>query len=461
MSLGTSLDLLLLLWKARIPFEEVLRGLLEVLVVNEPELDVLDVGIKRHLSDVEVTTANLKVTTVGYVSTTDEDLLNPNEFKLWNMRIKQYFLMTDYALWEVIVNGDSPPQKRTVNSVEQTYPPTTTEEKLARKNELKARVHNWMIYETKVKGSSSTSQNTENVAFVSSNITSSTNEALKTAHENGLEVADALPDNESKEISQEDRKESRIGHFAKEYKARKQQDNRNREITRRTMPVEETTSNALVSHVLKVPYKHNTEVCQVCQHLLLEGIQECVCGVDGDLPCFVDHDEKEGKEKEQRTYHNFNHLIKDCDYYEKKMVEKPVWNNARRVNHQNSQRMSNPHPKRNFVPKAVLMKSSLKTLNTARQNSSRAAISVNTARPINTAYPRPTVNCAKPASNIFNRADSHVKRPFNKFTTNKNSNFNETVNTVRGNVTTVRPKAIVSDNKGNEANGKGFGFRVL
>ncbi|GJW71228.1 ribonuclease H-like domain-containing protein [Tanacetum coccineum] len=55
------------------------------------------------------------------------------------MRIEQYFLMTDYALWEVIVNGDSPPPKRTVDGVEQTYPPTTTEEKLARKNELKAR----------------------------------------------------------------------------------------------------------------------------------------------------------------------------------------------------------------------------------------------------------------------------------------------------------------------------------
>ncbi|GJS12235.1 ribonuclease H-like domain-containing protein [Tanacetum coccineum] len=34
---------------------------------------------------------------------------------------------------------DSPPPKRTVNGVEQTYPPTTAEEKLARKNELKAR----------------------------------------------------------------------------------------------------------------------------------------------------------------------------------------------------------------------------------------------------------------------------------------------------------------------------------
>ncbi|GJW91515.1 hypothetical protein Tco_0169068 [Tanacetum coccineum] len=39
----------------------------------------------------------------------------------------------------VIVNGDSPPPKRTVDGVEQTYPPTTAEEKLARKNELKAR----------------------------------------------------------------------------------------------------------------------------------------------------------------------------------------------------------------------------------------------------------------------------------------------------------------------------------
>ncbi|GJW76525.1 ribonuclease H-like domain-containing protein, partial [Tanacetum coccineum] len=37
------------------------------------------------------------------------------------------------------------------------------------------------------------------------------------------------------------------GHFAKEYRAPKNQDNRNREPTRRTMPVKETTSNALVS----------------------------------------------------------------------------------------------------------------------------------------------------------------------------------------------------------------------
>ncbi|GJU31209.1 putative ribonuclease H-like domain-containing protein [Tanacetum coccineum] len=132
--------------------------------------------------------------------------------------------------------------------------------------------------------------------------------------------------------------------------------------------------------------------------------------------------------------------------------EKTVWNNARRVNHQNYQRMTHPHPKGNFVPKAVLMKSGIKTLNTARQNFSKVAVSVNAARSINTAYLRPTVNSARTTSNVFNRAHSHVRRPFNKSTTNKNSNLKEKVNTVKGNVTTAGPKAAVSDNKGNEAN---------
>ncbi|GJY00132.1 hypothetical protein Tco_0357150 [Tanacetum coccineum] len=42
--------------------------------------------------------------------------------------------------------------------------------------------NNLNIYEAEVMGSSSTSQNTKNIAFVSSNITSSTNKAVKTAH---------------------------------------------------------------------------------------------------------------------------------------------------------------------------------------------------------------------------------------------------------------------------------------
>nr|GEW98669.1 putative ribonuclease H-like domain-containing protein [Tanacetum cinerariifolium] len=46
--------------------------------------------------------------------------------------------MTDYSLWEVILNGDSPVPTRVVEGVLQPVAPTTAEQRLARKNELKA-----------------------------------------------------------------------------------------------------------------------------------------------------------------------------------------------------------------------------------------------------------------------------------------------------------------------------------
>nr|GEZ86741.1 hypothetical protein [Tanacetum cinerariifolium] len=73
------------------------------------------------------------------VSAAKLPILNPNEFDLWKIRIEQYFLMTDYSLWKVILNGDSPVPTRLVEGVVQPVAPTTAEQKLARKNELKTR----------------------------------------------------------------------------------------------------------------------------------------------------------------------------------------------------------------------------------------------------------------------------------------------------------------------------------
>nr|GEZ02480.1 ribonuclease H-like domain-containing protein [Tanacetum cinerariifolium] len=73
------------------------------------------------------------------VATVKLPILNPNEFDLWKMRIEQYFLMTDYSLWEVILNGDSPTPTRIIDGVVQVIAPTTAEQRLAKKNELKAR----------------------------------------------------------------------------------------------------------------------------------------------------------------------------------------------------------------------------------------------------------------------------------------------------------------------------------
>nr|GEW90424.1 hypothetical protein [Tanacetum cinerariifolium] len=121
-------------------------------------------------------------------------ILNLNEFDLWKMRIEQYFLMTDYYLWEVILNGDLPPPTRIVDGVVQIVAPTTAKQSLPSKwkthtliwrnkanleeQSLDDLFNNLKIYEAKVKGSSPSSQNTQNIAFVSSNNTDNTKESV-------------------------------------------------------------------------------------------------------------------------------------------------------------------------------------------------------------------------------------------------------------------------------------------
>nr|GEX40853.1 ribonuclease H-like domain-containing protein [Tanacetum cinerariifolium] len=73
------------------------------------------------------------------VSAAKLPILNPNEFDLWKMRIEQYFFMTDYSLWGVILNGDSPAPTWVIEGVVQPVAPTTAEQRLTRKNEIKAR----------------------------------------------------------------------------------------------------------------------------------------------------------------------------------------------------------------------------------------------------------------------------------------------------------------------------------
>ncbi|GJV72490.1 hypothetical protein Tco_1492485 [Tanacetum coccineum] len=164
---------------------------------------------------------------------------------------------------------------------------------------------------------------------------------------------------------------------------------------------------------------------------------------------------------------SFNHLIKDCDFHDKKIVEKPVlnnkgrvtgqreirpvWNNAQRVNHQN--KFTHPHPKRNFVPTTVVTKSGQVPVNAAKQSSPRAATSISTARPVNTAAPKSKVNDALPKTYSYFKAHSPVRRTFNQKSAAKTNNLNEKVKTARvNNVTTAGPKAVVSTAEGKREN---------
>ncbi|GKB26697.1 ribonuclease H-like domain-containing protein, partial [Tanacetum coccineum] len=106
-----------------------------------------------------------------------------------------------------------------------------------------------------------------------------------------------------------------------------------------------------------------------------------------------------------------------------------------------------------MVPRVVLMKSCLVSINTAGQNISKTAVSVNTARQVNTNHLKTTVNATRPMSYLSKTAHSTVKRPIHKNTTFKSSNINQRVNTVKDkNFNTARPKAVVNVVKGNNIN---------
>ncbi|GJS87103.1 hypothetical protein Tco_0769739 [Tanacetum coccineum] len=129
---------------------------------------------------------------------------------------------------------------------------------------------------------------------------------------------------------------------------------------------------------------------------------------------------------------SFSHLIRDCDFHEKRMAKqvelnkkkgkgtgqgenRPVWNNVQRLNHQNK-----------FVPKAVLTKTSIFPVNTARQNLSSQAATTSTARKVNTA--RPNVNEIRPRNNFY-KSHSPIRSPFNRTTAPKAKFSNQKVNT--------------------------------
>nr|GEV78849.1 ribonuclease H-like domain-containing protein [Tanacetum cinerariifolium] len=145
---------------------------------------------------------------------------------------------------------------------------------------------------------------------------------------------------------------------------------------------------------------------------------------------------------------SFGHLIRDCDFHEKRMTkqvelnksknkvtcqrnDRPVWNNVQRLNHQNK-----------FVPTAILTKTRRFPVNAAKQKFSSQATSTSTVRKFNTA--RPIVNEIIPRNNVY-KSHSPIRSPFNrtpapkaKFTNNKITTAGDkTVSAVGGNQETA------------------------
>ncbi|GJV60374.1 ribonuclease H-like domain-containing protein [Tanacetum coccineum] len=512
-------------------------------------------------------------------------ILNSGDYNLWLMRIEQYFLMADYSLWEVILNGNKV-LKRIVGETEQEYERTTVEEKQDRRNEIKARgtmfmalpnkdqlkFHSYkdakLLWKPLRRGSSSTSKNPQNVAFVSSNNNSGTNEADNTAYgvtaahtqsnptsgdnlSNAVICAFLASQHNSPQLAHEDLEQidpddleemdlqwemamltirarrfikrtsrkldvngqrvgfdrfkvecyncHKKGHFARECRAPRNQENRERENSRRTMTVETPTvkclgclgwigaSSIAASSVVEC-FGNSSEIDAVEPKTVRKNsfrppvIEDWNSDDDSEvefIPNVKDKTVRPSTEKikfvksaretvekvetpkqnkhyprgNQRNWNNlmsqrlgsdFKMINKACfvcgsfehlHYVCDKKVIRPVWNNSSRVNHKNFANKMT-HPHPNRRFVPQAVLTRSGKINTA-------SASVNTAiRPVNTAGSKTTVNHPRPISNAYKKGYSQVTRPFNKYSANKNSIFNKKVNTVRVKDTTTRDRAV-------------------
>nr|GEU58780.1 hypothetical protein [Tanacetum cinerariifolium] len=291
-----------------------------------------------------------------------------------------------------------------------------------------------LISQLEIQGSSSTSQNPQNVAFVSfksTHSTSRTNEAdntafgVSTAHSQGNTVNSTSVDNLSDAVicsflemamltikarrfikrtcSNLDINGQKISfdmfkvecfnchknrHFARECRAPKNQENRGREYGRKTVPVENSTENALIAQD----------------------------GIGGDVK-IVESKHEYVDVKNKGVY----------NIVETKTVRK-----------------------NNFSPPIIEDWNSDDESEVGKRKT--AGSPVNTVRPVNIADSKPIVNNSRPISNVFKRGHSQVIRPYSKYSTYKKTIFNKMVNTVRVKDTTARERALVSEYIGREAN---------
>ncbi|GJV11170.1 putative ribonuclease H-like domain-containing protein [Tanacetum coccineum] len=199
------------------------------------------------------------------------------------------------------------------------------------------------------------------------------------------------------------------GHFARECRALRNQDNKNKESSKRSVPAEEGPNYALMAfsssspdsetltksmsseEETKVVRKNDDAICIEewrCQMIREKRIW-CLSGLKIEKkivrPSIVKKEFVKSKQQEKTTRKTVKQV--DCNYHQKQFrnqrMVKLVWNNAYRVNHQNFAKKTHPCAKKNMVPRAVLMKSGLVSINTSRQNISKTTVLVNTARQVN------------------------------------------------------------------------------
>ncbi|GJV36044.1 hypothetical protein Tco_1408521 [Tanacetum coccineum] len=138
-------------------------------------------------------------------------IIKKGEYDIWSMRMRQYICHTDHNLWDIIVNGDL--EDEATPSGEQSSPPVpkTAKQLAARRNqeriksilllaipdEYLLKFHNVpdaksLVYEDELKRSSGSNSASQNLAFLSSENTNSTNEVSNASGDFGVSTAGGI-----------------------------------------------------------------------------------------------------------------------------------------------------------------------------------------------------------------------------------------------------------------------------
>nr|GEV99821.1 copia protein [Tanacetum cinerariifolium] len=378
-----------------------------------------------------------------------------------------------YLVRQIVIKNGNKVLKKTVGTSEQTYEPTLAEERLDRRNETKARgtllmelpnkdqlkfhsyqdvkllieaidiryggneeskkrnktelktislddlYNNLKIYEPELSGSSNTNQYLQNMAFVSSNSTSSTNEADTTS--SGVSIAhieeeidlhweiamltirarrfmnriDRNLDINGRRIGFEKSKVEcfncyKNDNFARECRAPKNQDNRGNYMSLKCdlKLIDEHIESVSVDVIFNIPPSDVKTVKTIdVNHKGVFSTEETKPVMKIYFSPLIIEDWHSDDESEVEI----SLIVEDV---------RTMRNNSNTVNHKNfANKLTHPYLKRGFVPQAVL----------------------NMSGKINTA------------------GDT---RPYNKFLANKSSIFHKKVNTVRVNNSTTRDRAV-------------------
>nr|GEY72141.1 hypothetical protein [Tanacetum cinerariifolium] len=220
------------------------------------------------------------------------------------------------------------------------------------------------------------------------------------------------------------------GHFSREYRASRSQDTKQKENTRRTVPVETPASTALVLCDGLGGYDWSDQAQEELRRKLELAQKE------------KDNIQLTVEKLENASKRNFMPPKPDLSFIGlDEFTNKPVVEN-----NDEDEEMIQPKFEQKIVKTSIAKIELVKPKQPEKKaRKTVAAILVNTARQVSTAHPKSTVNVARKMSHLSKTAHSTVKRPLHKKIAFNNSNINRRVNTVRSKtVNTARPKAVVN-----------------